>query len=737
MGIVTQLIGYPRIGPQRELKWALERMWSGRMERAAFEERLAELRDGHLAEQRELIGSAIDDFFLYDEALESALMLGRVPDDLAGELFTDPFGVLSALARGTARREAWEMTKWFDTNYHFVVPEIERLPTEFRPLPWREPISGSIWPILGPFSLVKLARLAPGIDPGEVAGAAGAALWAWVRSQGAHDPEFRLQVDEPCLGLTLDEQDRSLRDAAYAGARHRLANPPIVTVQFGEADLDTLEQLGNAGFAVQVPLASLDRIQGSPGWDAQPELVVSVMDGRSVWPDRYGPVRALLVPLVDDSRTIRLVPSTSLMFLPYTIAGENLPGGFQFAREKARTLASWGSTIPAEGPESPQPPTAEWPDVGELRPRVPRSERRAAQADLDIPPFPTTTIGSLPQTADVRGLRARLDRGEIDRAAYRDEIRRLITDAIHWQESIGLDVLVHGEFERTDMVEYFAERMPGFLTTHHGWVQSYGSRCVRPPILAAPPSIVEPMTVEEWRIAQEATRKPVKGMLTGPVTIVNWSFRPPNVTDDRLFWAVAQPVAQEVTHLVEAGARVIQIDEPAVRERWPLPTVDADRLRAIYAEGVRAALNHVFNQPAAVQMHTHMCYGTDAGIAALWNGVGVDVASIWYARSHDDERIRAFYLGNGDGYLQIGPGLFDVHSPHSPGGDVMDDRLSHFLQFMDAADLWANPDCGLKTRTWEEVERQLGDMVAAAMRRRGEPAPRAAGAGVGESEAGG
>jgi 5-methyltetrahydropteroyltriglutamate--homocysteine methyltransferase len=283
---------------------------------------------------------------------------------------------------------------------------------------------------------------------------------------------------------------------------------------------------------------------------------------------------------------------------------------------------------------------------------------------------------------------------------------------------MGLDVLVHGEFERTDMVEYFAERMDGYLTTSSGWVLSYGSRCTRPPILQAPPTITEPMTVNEWRLAQAATSKPVKGMLTGPVTIVNWSFRPPGVPDDRLFWAVAQPIGEEVRHLVEAGARIVQIDEPAVRERWPLPTVDAAERREVYARGVRAALNHVFNQPASVQMHTHMCYGDFGDIVPLWSDAGVDVASIEFSRSKDDSYIRSFYRLFDDGHLQIGPGVFDVHSPHSPGRDTMDQRLRHFEAFMDGADIWVNPDCGLKTRSWDEIERQLGDMVSAARARR-------------------
>jgi 5-methyltetrahydropteroyltriglutamate--homocysteine methyltransferase len=688
------------------------------MERPVFEARIAELRAAHLAEQRELVGSAVDDFFLYDEVLETGLMLGIVPDELSGDLATDPFGVLTALSRGTPEREAWEMTKWFDTNYHMVVPEAERPVADLRPLPWREPLGdGSAWPILGPYSLAQLARVAPGLDRSALAASAGAATWRWVREQASRDPGFRLQVDEPCLGLVLSDADRRLRDAAYAEAALVLETTPIVTVQFGEADAETIEMLGHLGFAVQVPVGSVPRLSSTAAWAAQPELVVSVMDGRSVWADRYAPVQQALAALGDEARTVRIVPSTSLMFLPYTVEGEDLPAGFQFAREKARTLAAWGSTLPGPGPEPAQPPPADWPEVGSLETRASRSERAAAQADLDLPAYPTTTIGSLPQTSDVRQLRVRLGKGEIDEAAYDAEITRLIHHAIRWQEEMGLDVLVHGEFERTDMVEYFAVQMDGYHTTHAGWVQSYGSRCTRPPILAAPPTIREPMTVDEWRIAQDATAKPVKGMLTGPVTIVNWSFRPPGVGDDRLFWAVAQPIAEAVRHLVDAGARVIQVDEPAVRERWPLPTADAEARRAVYARGVRAALNHVFNQPAAVQMHTHMCYGTDASIAALWTDVGVDVASIWYARSVDDDRIRAFY-SPADGHLQIGPGLFDVHSPHSPGSELMDERLRHFEDYMAPADLWANPDCGMKTRTWDEIERQLADMVAAARRRR-------------------
>jgi 5-methyltetrahydropteroyltriglutamate--homocysteine methyltransferase len=705
--------------------------------------RAAELRSTHLDEQRELVGRATDDYFLYDAVLETAMMFGLVPADAPPDAPSDappgvaadvpadvpagfastsdhPFERLTALARGTPEREAWEMTKWFDTNYHYVVPIIDRAPTTFSPLPWREPTTDAdtTWAVVGPYSLVKLAHLAGDADATEIVRAAGQAFWSWARQQADHDPGFELQLDEPCLGLVMDADDEALLDAAYANAGG-IQEPPIVSVQFGEPSSRTLLTLGQRGLAVQVPIAAAEHLAENRGWDEQPEHVIGVMDGRSVWPDDFAPVRDALSRLPQDGKPLRLVPSTSLMFLPHTVEGEDLPEGFQFAREKARALADWARALTdGSAPTHPSVRKADWPEVGELAQRAPRPDRRDAQRDLDLPPYPTTSTGSLPQTAEVRHLRVQLHRGELDADAYRNEVDRLITDAIRWQEEKGIDVLVHGEFERTDMVEYFAERLDGYLTTTNGWVLSYGSRCTRPPILAAPPSTDEPMTVREWRVAQSASSRPVKGMLTGPVTIVNWSFRPPGVPDDQLFWAVALPIAEEVRRLVEAGARVVQVDEPAVRERWPLPTVHADELRAIYARGVRAALNHVFNQPAHVQMHTHMCYGDFGDIVPLWSDAGVDVASIEFSRSKDDSYIRQFYGLFADGHLQIGPGVFDVHSPHSPGAGTMDDRLEHFLSFMDATDLWVNPDCGLKTRGWDEIERQLSDMVAAARSRR-------------------
>jgi 5-methyltetrahydropteroyltriglutamate--homocysteine methyltransferase len=723
MTTIPQLLGYPRIGAQRELKWALERRWDGRLAPVDFKARIAELRKAHLDEQTGLIGSAADDYFLYDEVLETAMMFGFGADEARQ---TDAFDRLTALARGTPGREAWEMTKWFDTNYHYVVPEIASAEVaKFTPLPWREPTERTdvTWVVLGPYSLVKLSHVHAGVDPLALGSALAGALGGWIRETAKAVPGFRVQLDEPSLGMVLSGGDRQLLEATYGAiGAPGTVSPPLVSVQFGRPSEATTRHLGDLGLAVQIAAEQIQPMVRAGAWASQSEHVVSVMDGRSVWPDEFGAIRDALATVPDDGRPIRLVPSSSLMFLPYTVDGEDLPTGFQFAREKAARLSQWANAFRTgtEPPEVNDLPRAAWPEVGEITPRTPRPERKQRQADLDLPRFPTTSTGSLPQTSEVRHLRVQRSRGELDEPGYESGIGRLITDAIHWQEQKGLDVLVHGEFERTDMVEYFAEQLDGFYTTRNGWVLSYGSRSTRPPILAAPPSSANAMTVDEWKLAQSATSKPVKGMLTGPVTIVNWSFRPAGVPDDRLFWAVAEPIAAEVGRLVEAGARVIQIDEPAVRERWPLPTEDAPRLREIYARGVRAALNRVFNQPAHVQMHTHMCYGDFGDIVPLWADAGVDVASIEFSRSKDDSYIRLFYQLFDDGHLQIGPGVFDVHSPHTPGAEVMSDRLDHFRRFMSDADLWVNPDCGLKTRTWEEIDRQLGDMVTAARRLRSE-----------------
>jgi 5-methyltetrahydropteroyltriglutamate--homocysteine methyltransferase len=333
MQLAARLIGYPRVGPNGELNFALEHA------------RIAELRDAHLAEQRDLVGSAVDDYFLYDAVLETALMFGIVPDWAgAAHLRRDPFAVLTAVARGTPEHEAWETAKWFDTNDQYVVPEISGSVSRFVPLPWREPKreAGTTWSIIGPYSLARLSHLADGLEVENVAGHLGDALWAWVRRQQARDAEFSLQLDEPCLGMAMSPTDEATLATAYSGAADLVkVQVPLVTVQFGQPSEESIHELSRHGFAVQLPLSMATSAVAA----AQPELAVSVLDGRSLSPDEFRPVRDALSSLVDDGRRIWLLPTTSLTFLPQAIEGEELPAGRQFAREKAGTLAAWADAL--------------------------------------------------------------------------------------------------------------------------------------------------------------------------------------------------------------------------------------------------------------------------------------------------------------------------------------------------------------------------------------------------------
>ena len=693
----AMLTGFPRIGQGRELKWLLERAWRGEIEPVELDRQLAERKRAHLAEQVDLVGVALDDFWIYDQVLETALLFGLVPAREATILRDDPFACLTALARGSTRAPAWEMTKWFDTNYHYVVPEGDVAGIDVSVPPWRVP-AGDAWNVLGPFSFARLSRLTD-LQP-------EALLPEYQRLAAAAG--LPLVIDEPSLGLEPGADDLELLARAYSNLD---PDPTIViTCAVGTPDDAILDLLASRGLSVQVAARDVPRVASLPAWNAMPRHVVSVVDGRSPWPDDWSHLADASRHF--DGRPVLLTPTTSLMFLPYTVADEPsvAAAGFQFAREKATTLAAWAAAL-REGrpaPDATRPMAAvDWPaPPNAVPPRGERPQRRAQQPSHGE--LPTTTIGSYPQTSVVRQLRRQLRDGVLGAEEYQRNIDEAIVDCVRWQEAAGLDLLVHGEFERTDMVEYFAERLDGFLTTSHGWVVSYGARCTRPPILVAPPRPAQPITVREWQVAQAATDRPVKGMLTGPVTIVNWSFRPPQVGDDRLFWAVARAVRDEVEFLIAAGARAIQVDEPAVRERWPLKAPGWQERRDVYRDGARRALQHVFHQPDEVQMHTHMCYGDFGEIVDLWRGVDVDVASIEFARSGDESYLAGFAeLG-----WEIGPGLFDVHSPHRPGREAVVARLRRALEIIPRDRLWVNPDCGLKTRSWSEVEQQLDDMLA-------------------------
>ena len=614
------------------------------------------------------------------------------------------------------------MTKWFDANYHYVVPEIGALPERLVPLPWRTPLGGgdTAWAILGPYSLVKLSKLADGVDPAELAAAAGRALWAFVREERQRDPAFRLQVDEPSLGMAMTDDDRRLLDAAYADAADLgLAEPPLVTVQFGRPSAETVAALGRTRPRRPGPPRGRRRA-------VRHRCVAGAAGARHLRRGRPQRLERRLRPAcarrsspspTTASRCAWCRPPASCS-CRYTVVGEDLPPGFAVrAREGAPRWRSWAARVHRRSAPSMRRDRRR--PSGRRSARFARAPAREEREGRPGGPRPA----ALPDhehrvaAADDRGPAAPRAPRRAARSiapAYEDEVDRMITEAVAWQEAAGIDVLVHGEFERTDMVEYFAEKLDGFHTTRNGWVLCYGSRCTRPPILAAPPVAHEPMTVREWRVAQAATDQPVKGMLTGPVTIVNWSFRPPGVPDDRLFWAVAQPIADEVRALVEAGRRIVQVDEPAVRERWPLPTVDAPRSGARSTPAACAPPSTTSSTRCPRSRCTRTCATATSATSCR---SGPMPASTSRPSSSAARRTRATSGSSTScsttGTSRSAPACSTCTRRTRPGTETMASRLEHFRGFMDAGDLWVNPDCGLKTRSL------AGDRAAADRHGRG------------------
>ena len=590
--------------PNRELKWALERAWSGQARRGRRSPPGSpSCARRHLAEQRELIGSAVDDFFLYDEVLETALMLGIAPDRDARRIETDPFGVLTALARGTPEREAWEMTKWFDTNYHYRRARGRRGRSRaLRPLPWREPTGepDATWPILGPYTPRQAQRSSPRASiRAELARAGGAATLGLGRAQAARDPGFRLQVDEPCLGhgaSTMTDR-RAPRRGLWRCRRLGSGDGPDRDGPVRPRRTRTASRRSaSSGSPSRCQLDACRALAGTPAWDAQPEHVVAVMDGRSVVARRASRrVRDALPPLDDEPHRSASCRRTSLMFLPYTVEGEDLPAGFQFAREKARALAAWPAAIAQRrgSRDDASAAAAIWPGgrrAGATQRRAPNVARRRPTSTC--PPYPTTTTGSLPQTTDVRQLRVPARAGaSSSEPATTPRSAELITDAIalagaRWASTSSFTASSSGPTWSSTS----PRQMDGYHTTRNGWVSSL-RQPMHPRRRSWPrrPTISEPMTVA--RVADRAGRhrQAGEGHAHRPGHDRELELPPAGRARRRACsgrWP--SPSREEVGHLVDAGARIIQVDEPAVRERWPLPTEDAAADGARSTPGVSA-----------------------------------------------------------------------------------------------------------------------------------------------------
>ncbi|GII91197.1 5-methyltetrahydropteroyltriglutamate--homocysteine S-methyltransferase [Sinosporangium siamense] len=738
--VTTTILGYPRIGPRRELKWATERYWAGEIDAAELARTTASLRTEVWRELSEagLDGIPSNTFSLYDQVLDTTVMVGAIPERFAGLTGVDRY---FAMARGAEGVPPLEMTKWFDTNYHYLVPELGPH-TRFR-LDFGKPVAEygearalglETRPVLvGPLSYLLLAKSTePGFSPLDLLPAL-LDVYAELLERLAGAGVTEVQLDEPALAGDRTGADLAALRRAY-DTLGGLTNRPrlLVATYFGEIG-EALPVLA----AAKVESIALDFVAGpgnvhalaSLGGLKDKTLVAGVVDGRNVW--RADLSRALSTCASLSGLTDRLVVGTScsLLHVPLDLSAETgLDGGLRgrlaFAREKVaevvllgRALREGHEVIGTEGgavlaaPPANERVRARLAELGTGETRSPHAVRLAVQKEaLGLPPLASTTIGSFPQTPEVRRARADLRKGVIGHDTYVKSNREEIDRVIALQERLGLDVLVHGEPERNDMVQYFAELLDGFAVTEFGWVQSYGSRCVRPPILFGDVSRPEPMTLPWATYAQSRTGKPVKGMLTGPVTMLAWSF----VRDDQPLADTARQVAlalrDEVTDLEAAGIRVIQVDEPALRELLPLRRGDREAYLSWAVAAFRLATGGAAD---TTQIHTHMCYSEFGEIIGAIGDLDADVTSVEAARSHLEllDDLRAAGYGRG-----IGPGVYDIHSPRVPSVEEMERALRKASESVAPALLWVNPDCGLKTRGYAEVEKSLANMVEAARR---------------------
>ncbi|MEV8373163.1 5-methyltetrahydropteroyltriglutamate--homocysteine S-methyltransferase [Kribbella sp. NPDC056861] len=747
--------GYPRQGPNRELKKAIEGYWKGSVSADALRQTAKDLR---VANWRRLAADGIDevptgDFSYYDHVLDTTALVGAIPERHRSAVAADPLDGYFAMARGTQEVAPLEMTKWFDTNYHYLVPELgpdtvftADSTKQVTELQEAVALGLAARPVLvGPVTYLLLAKPAPGVaDSFEPLSLLDqllpvyAEVLADLRAAGAE----WVQLDEPALiqDRTTDELDATAR--AYATLGNLTDRPKLLIASYfdrlGEA-LPVLAKAPVEGLAIDFTgpaEANLDALASVGGLRGK-RLVAGVVNGRNIWINNLSKSLSTLATLLGLADRVDVSSSSSLLHVPLDVAAETdldpevLPW-LAFARQKTAEIVTLTRGI-TEGTEAIATELAAnraahdaragsaLTNRSEVRDRLtgvtaadsrratPYGERSVAQrARLGLPLLPTTTVGSFPQTNELRTARAELRAERIGVPEYDERIQAEIREVLAFQEKAGLDVLVHGEPERNDMVQYFAEQLDGYLATQHGWVQSYGTRYVRPPVLAGDISRPEPMTVRWWQYAQSQTDRPVKGMLTGPVTMLAWSF----VRDDQPRSDTARQVAlalrDEVNDLEAAGAAVIQVDEPALRETLPLRQADRAAYLAWGTEVFRLSTSGV---RADTQIHTHMCYVEFGDILNALDEMDADVASLEAARSHMQV---AHELSDAGYPREVGPGVYDIHSPRVPGTPEIVSLLQKGLAAIPAERLWVNPDCGLKTRGWAEVRDSLQNLVAAA-----------------------
>lgn len=760
----TNTLGYPRIGDHRELKRACEKFWKGEISESQLRDDAKSVKSKNWFTQKEagidLIPS--NDFSFYDQVLDMSLLVGAIPDRFKTlqENKADSLALYFAMARGYQQNgldiTAMEMTKWFDTNYHYIVPEFsanqqfslqsDKIVAEFEEAKVLGIITKPV--IIGPVSylllgkekeagfhrITLLEKLLPVYD----------ALLQKLSDIGVQ----HIQIDEPYLAMDLSKEEQNAFQKAYTSlSRHNEKLALHLTSYFGAYQQNLTLALNLPVKSIHLDLTKAGNelnqiITNADFKHSEKQLSLGVVNGRNIWKCNY----AYALPYIKEAtkvlgnERVLLSSSCSLLHVPCDLELENnttalnpeIKSWMAFAKQKLNELydlkqlstdanyqdsAVYLANQKVFSNRNNSLQLHNYAVKDEVKALTKHhtqrntsfSQRSVLQREhLKLPDFPTTTIGSFPQTASIRKNRARFRKGEINKSQYEDYIAQKTRDAIHWQEDIGLDVLVHGEFERNDMVEYFGELLEGFAFTRFGWVQSYGSRCVKPPIIFGDVAHTQEMTVQWSTYAQSLTEKPVKGMLTGPVTILQWSF----VRDDQpraeTCKQIALAIRKEVAALEKAGIHIIQVDEPALREGLPLRKSDWKNYLQWAVDAFKIASSGVQD---STQIHTHMCYSEFNDIIESIAAMDADVITIECSRSQMEllDAFADFQYPN-----DIGPGVYDIHSPRVPSKEEMTELLEKAKQVIASDKLWVNPDCGLKTRAWEETNVALRNMVATA-----------------------
>ena len=753
----TANLGYPRIGLKRELKKGLESYWSGKIDQDELGRISENIRRYNWLLQKNSGMDTIpsNDFSLYDHVLDTIAMLGAVPvryGTIDGEIDLDHY---FSMARGRQLSggkdlPAMEMTKWFDTNYHYIVPEFNQDQrfqlSSLKPIieyRMAKTIGIETRPvILGPVSFLLLGKmvnsnhspinLLDGVLP------VYEGILSLLKAEGAE----WLQMDEPFLVMDLSEASKSAYRKAYSRLAKMVDKPRImITTYFG-----SLAENRSLVFSLPVDGVHVDLVRAPTQVDSVVEAIpghmtlsMGVVDGRNIWKTDLSALYPGISEVVEQlgSEKTLIAPSCSLMHVPQDLSlevdlDEQITRWMAFSRQKLEELSllakainhGWDSVskeLAENQKDTSSRLTSTLAHNQDVKKRVSLIDhlmkkrksdypkrRSVQQAILKLPKLPTTTIGSFPQTSEVRKMRADLEKGLITEETYKEFLHTEIEQVIRFQEEIGLDVLVHGEFERNDMVQYFAEQLSGFAFTRLGWVQSFGSRYVRPPIIYGDVYREKPISVEWSQFAQSLTKKPVKGMLTGPVTILKWSFAHDDQPDSETCFQIALAIRDEVIDLENAGIKVIQIDEPAMREGLPLRK---EQRKAYLDWAVDAFLLASSAVGDHTQVHTHMCYAEFNDILESIAKMDADVISIEASRSN-----MTLFDAFGDYQYpnEIGPGVYDIHSPRVPTKTEIKNLLIQALKVIPAEKLWVNPDCGLKTRKWEEIRPALIAMVEAA-----------------------